>query len=324
VTRLVPASRADARLFAAVEHWARARHGRMFRWLARQEPGVTRRRGVALPNCINDKYSWRKLFDHDPRFVTLSDKLAVRNWLAQAGIEVEAPRVLWQGTDAGEIPSEMLARPVVIKANHASGKNLFFPGGCTDRAEMVARANGFLRRGYGWRNRQWAYARVPRRLFAEEMLGEAEGLAELKVYTFGTHIERVVHIMDRFTDIGADIWEDHGAGLHLSDRLAAISPRNPRVPLPATSTEALRIARAVGRHFDHMRVDFLTDGTRLWLGELTVYNLGGHQGQFGHLEDSFANRAWDIRPSWFVRTPQSGWREPYRQALIRALAAADG
>jgi hypothetical protein len=32
----------------------------------------------AVPETYNQKYLWRKFVDHDPRFVTLSDKLACK------------------------------------------------------------------------------------------------------------------------------------------------------------------------------------------------------------------------------------------------------
>ena len=57
-----------------------------------------------------------------------------------------------------------------------------------------------------------------------------------------------------------------------------------------------------------MRVDLLTDGERLWLGELTVYNLGGVFPDCGHRADSNLSRAWDIGGSWFLTTQhQSPW-----------------
>lgn len=317
-----PQSRADARLFAAVDAWVRLKHSRILRWLRAQEPGVTRRFSTALPDCINDKFTWRKLFDRDPRHVTLTDKLACKHWVAGLGLPLEIPPVLWQGTDAAGIPPELLRERVLVKANHSCGTNLFAGPDGPPRDEVIARANAFLRKGYGRGAGQWGYYKIPRQLFVEPVVGDGAPLTEMKIYTFGRQIERLVHIVDRFGDMGADIWEDHGQGLHLSDRLSDITGGNPRLPLPACAGAALDVSAEIGAHFDHIRVDLLTDGTRFWLGELTVYNLGGHQGQFGHDPAHPGSRAWDLRHTWFCRTPQRGWRESYRRALLRSLEAA--
>jgi hypothetical protein len=75
----------------------------------------------------------------------------------------------------------------------------------------------------------------------------------------------------------------------------------------------------IGADFDHLRVDFLTDGTRLFLGEITIYNLGGIAYSTGQLTDTPLNRSWDLRRSWFMRSPQKGWRKAYAAALRRAI-----
>ncbi|MBS8228556.1 hypothetical protein DYI42_20210 [Vannielia litorea] len=314
--------RSDAALFAAVDAWARLRHRRALHWTARQEPGIARRFHVALPRGMNDKWLWRKVFDHDPRFVTLCDKLATKPWVARFGVPV--PRTLWAGTDARDIPPELLKGDVVVKANHASGRNILITGGQPGREEVVERANRFLRHGFGREAGEWAYAAVPRRLFVEEHLGGGTLLRDLKIYTFGRHVERVFHVVDRFGDMRADMWEDRGAGLAPYEGTIHDFEARYTGPMPATLPQALDLAARIGAEFDALRVDFLTDGQNLWLGELTVYDQGGFREYDGHLPGTYPACLWDLRRSWFMQTPQRGWREAYRRALGRQLNDADG
>ena len=314
-----PQSRTDAALFAAIDGWAQLRHRRLLRWTRSQEVVDNRRIKVALPRAMNDKWVWRKIFDRDPRFVTVSDKLAMRAWAERFGLET--PRVLWQGCDGRDIPAELLNQEVVVKSNHGSGRNIFLSGGAPAREEVIAQTARFMRRDYGRRQGQWAYAAIPRRIFVEEFLG-ACGLEELKIYTYGRHIERVFRVVDRFGERGAAMLEDSGAGLEPYTTRIHSFERHHDGPWPSTLSEAMEAARRIGAEFDAMRVDFLTDGSRLWLNELTVYDQGGFREYDGHLPDTEPALRWDLRRSWFMRTPQRGWREAYRRALGRALEAA--
>ena len=85
--------------------------------------------------------------------------------------------------------------------------------------------------------------------------------------------------------------------------------------------EMIELARELGSYFDHMRVDLLSDGTRIWLGELTIYNRGGEVVDRGQDPEDPLNTSWDLRNSWFLTKPQRGWRRIYAQALKRRLGA---
>mgnify|MGYP002713246949 CR=1 FL=1 len=91
--------------------------------------------------------------------------------------------------------------------------------------------------------------------------------------------------------------------------------------MPATIDRAIEIAREIGARFDSVRVDFLCNDTELFLGEIT-FNSGAGRSPLGFLPDIPSNRLWDLRKSWFMTTPQRGWREVYRRALLRELDRA--
>ena len=274
-----------------------------------------------VPRTINDKFYWRKIFDRDPRFTTISDKLAIKDWVTTEGFKLATARVLWSGTDANFIPAEILDGDVILKANHGSNMQIMIHDGKYDRSELIEKANKFLGQSYGKENLEWGYLDIPRKLFVEEILaGAGPELVELKYYTYGTKIERLIAIYDRYGDIAADVWmPDEDGRFYLSDERTSISNNKRGIPLPATAERMEMIAREIGSRFDHMRVDLYTDGQEVWLGELTIYNLGGYIPDHGFDPDSKLNVAWDLRQSWFLSTPQKGWRKLYAAALIRKL-----
>jgi hypothetical protein len=56
----------------------------------------------------------------------------------------------------------------------------------------------------------------------------------------------------------------------------------------------------------------------IFFSEFTVYPLSGRGGSNRHLRD-LRNAGWDIRRSWFLSTPQTGWKGIYAAALRRWL-----
>lgn len=314
----------DQMTLALVAAVVTMRFGRLLvRSFRSRPPGERRWPNVAVPRTGDDKFLWRKIFDRDPRFITMSDKLACKAWVASLGLGLDMAEVRWVGQEAALIPPDLLARDVVVKANHGWGTNLFPQRDGLTRDEVVRRASAFLQQDHGVGDHQWGYLGVPRQLFVEDALGgQDERLVELKFYTFGPLVPRAILIADRFGEPEAARWEPSPGG-----EMARFEERSPLTqrfydgPLPATFPRALALAKAIGDHFDHMRVDLLTDGEGLWLGELTVYNLSGRFFDVGHLSDSSLTRAWDLRRSWFLQARHANLLlRLYAAALRRRLA----
>lgn len=274
------------------------------------------RNSVARPTVADEKYYWRKALDHDPRFIICSDKLATKAWVARLGLDVEVPRTLWASDDPETLPPDLMAPEVIVKANHGTAMNTEFKGGGRDdRARIVEGLRAQLGKVHGKRHGEWAYAPIRRRVFAEERLFPGREMCDLKLYTFGPRVEQIVPIYHGAQKTAA-IWDrQDGGDLRLNSRKTAVSPVIDRRPLPEITTQAEEVACRIGAYFDHMRVDFMTDGTRLYLGELTVYNLGGRAHLVGHLPQACLTRSWDLRRTWFMNTPQQGWRAEYAAAL---------
>jgi hypothetical protein len=76
------------------------------------------------PRRFTEKMQWRKLFDLNPIYAVISDKLAVRDFIAtRVGTDVLVP-LLWVGNDPSAVPFDAFDPPYVIKSTHASGRVL--------------------------------------------------------------------------------------------------------------------------------------------------------------------------------------------------------
>lgn len=217
---------------------------------------------------------WRKLFDQNPVFSTLCDKLAVRDFIsARAGDEFLIP-LLWSG-GPDEIPFDELTPPYVLKSNHASGQVMMVDSNMEiGRDAIRAQAAGWLASAYGTDLGESAYASVPRRLMIEQKLITEDGAApeECKLFVFGG---RVGVINSVFTEDGAL----RNGAFHTPDwtRLDWYFTRfvDRAFPRPERLRDMIETAERIGAGFDHLRVDFYDCGKRIWIGEVTVYAWSG-------------------------------------------------
>jgi hypothetical protein len=258
---------------------------------------------IFRPRRFTEKMQWRKLFDANPIYPVLCDKLAVRDFIAaRIGDQYHVP-VLWIGAPA-DIPFETTPPPYVIKSNHACGQVMMI----TDRTSIDApamrkKAASWLTQPYGVRQEEAAYWSVPPLLFIEQMLQKDNGAPpdEIRVFTFHG---KAVFIQTTVIE--------NGVARHGRFHTPQWSPRdwyftqarNHAYPKPERLDEMIRIAEILSRDFDHLRVDFFDDGNRLWASELTLFSWSG----FGVFHPDEAD--FEMGNHWRLRAP-----------MLRALAA---
>lgn len=256
------------------------------------------------PRTVNEKFLWRKLFDHDPRFVILSDKLACKHWVSERTPDLSIAKVEWVGVSARSVPQSLRGTRGMVKANHGCGTNLFMEEGSYNEDAIADVVDPWLHYDHGLEHGEWAYSKIERKIFWEEEIRPASGLlTEVKFFTCGARIPRIVHIGGRFGEMRANAWELCEDGkLVLSDEIANVAPPDPDMQLPDTIESAISIARKLGAEFDHLRVDLLFDGFKWWLGELTVYNQAGYMYTASASDpESELSKAWNIQDSYFLR-----------------------
>ena len=274
----------------------------------------------AHPKTLNDKFLWRKLFDRNPAFVPLSDKLESKKIARARCPGILLPDVLWTGTDARDIPDDVLAGDVIVKATHGSGFNYPVFGGNYDRDHLIRASDEWMGRCFGRRHWEWGYFGVRPRLLVEQLILDESGgygTAEAKMYVYCGQIEQIVMIYDRQLESSAVVLRgDWSASTSANTIGAAVANR----PLPHNRKAIERIARLLCKGFDHMRCDLYLVGDDIYFGEYTVYNQGGY---IVVHDDPLLSRAqssaWDIGQSWFLSHRQHGLKAVYANALKQLL-----
>jgi len=229
------------------------------------------------PRRLTEKMQWRKLFELDPRFAVLSDKLAARDFVAARIGPGRQADLLWVGNDPDAIPFDRLVPPYVLKSTHAAGQTIIVRDlAALDVTAARVATRGWLAYCHGTSNNEPAYTHLPRRLIVERLLRRPDGTPPLEHRVFVFDGQAVFirtttpdpNGQPRFSDVHARDW----ARLPIEwNRPAHPVP----LPRPARLTEIIALAERLGAGLSQCRVDIYDCDDMPIVGELTLYSESG-------------------------------------------------
>lgn len=280
---------------------------------------------IALPTTYHEKMLWRKIFDHNPLFVVFSDKLATKDYAQKLIPGIKVPKTLWSGKDIRQAPPELFQQEAMIKANHGSSFNYSFKKNSLSFGQLEKLSRKWLRKKHGKVHLEWAYFKVDRTLFIEELIpAGTHQLTDLSMScTDGKVIFTRVITNNKTPQRRSMFFDNDGCRLYdLNYYPDKDFPIITDLCPDEIFKDALKKAEILSKGVDFVRVDFMTNGTELYAGELTVYPNAGLQrvsrpGERG--QDILINPLWDLKKTWFLSTPQPGWKGHYAKKLLELL-----
>lgn len=304
----------DRLVLAAANLWVWLRHPwlSLSFWWRRRRPPL-----LATPRGVSELVQWRKIFDRNPLFPVLVDKLRVKEWARARLPGLRAAEVLWAGTRAAELPAELLRADVVVKTNHGTGTNHFPARRALDQAELERTLERWLGNRFD-HELQWAYGQVQPRLLVERLVGNGAPLSEMtfrcsdgKVATAFVAIEqktaRERHAY--FTGAGERLPPKHGL------QPASLLPDD--YELPESFWRARQAAEVLSRGLDFVRVDLMVHDDEIYICEMTLYPGSGFSDELATHTAPYIERGWiaALERSWFLSTPQPWPASRYAAAL---------
>ena len=277
---------------------------------------------AAFPRSFNEKLLWRKIFDRDPRFGPMTDKLAARDIARSIAPEVTIPNVLWTGDRPEDLPPEILSGPCVIKTNRGSGWNLFnWSPSQLGKSDVIDYFTPRMRFVYGHRIGEWAYAMVQQKFYAEELFVEASGRVpdDFNIHAFAGRVLTISMIHDRFGNrnhisLNRDlsrtdtVWEEYS------------SDYEPE--FDAVHHKLVDIAECLAQGIDYVRVDLFCHKGRIYFREFTFFPGSGLSIRNVGETELMRNAWWDLSLSSFLAKADTGWKLIYRRLLNHDRAAA--
>ncbi|MFA6280555.1 MAG: ATP-grasp fold amidoligase family protein [Bdellovibrionales bacterium] len=248
------------------------------------------------PKTLNEKISWRKLYQRDTRFPLFADKITVKDEIEKIIGKEYVIETLWTGETPEEIPFDTLKPPYVIKVSHSSEGNIFIRADKDiNKEKIVDDLNKQLRFSHGCESREWGYRDIPHRVLIECMIEmpNNEVPEDYKFFVYDGHASFVQVDYGRFTEHKRNFysrdWE------FIPTTYQHYPNTDTPMPAPANLKEMVLIAEKIGKQFDFARVDLYSTPKGVLFGEVTFYPGAGRGPFVPEIWDEKFGEPWKIK-----------------------------
>ena len=250
------------------------------------------------PQTFNEKIQWLKLYGRRPIDSVLSDKYAVKDYIAKTiGAQYVIPLLgVWDKFD--DIDFDKLPDRFVLKCTHDSGTVAV----CKNKSEFnYAAAKKLLSKGlkndYYVFSRERAYKNIPRRIIAEEFMEDTQygELRDYKFFCFDGQPRLLFIASDRMTE-GEETKFDF---FDMEFRHLPFTNGHPNADTlpdrPLQFEEMKNLAARLSKGIPHVRVDFYEVNGQVYFGEMTFSHWGGMT--------PFEPEQWDYKLGSWINLP---------------------
>ncbi len=230
------------------------------------------------PQTFNEKLQWLKLYDHNPVYVKLVDKIAVKEWVSEKiGTQYVIPTIAVYN-NADEIDLDKLPNQFVLKCNHDSGSVVL----CKDREnfnfeEAKTKLSAALNVNYYRSEREWAYKYIEPKIIAEKYMEDenSSDLPDYKYFCFNGKVEALFIATERqnlSTETRFDFFDTNFNHIEVTNYHpnADVLPSKPK-----NFEKMIKLAEVLSEGFPEVRVDFYEVNGKVYFGEMTFYHFAG-------------------------------------------------
>lgn len=253
------------------------------------------------PQTFSEKIQWLKLYDRNPEYTKMVDKVQVKEYVASIiGKEYVIPLLgVWNKPE--DIDWDSLPNKFVLKTNHSGGSTGVVI--CTDKLsfnkeDAITRLNRSLKSDVYRNLREWPYKNVSRCVMAEQYIQPAPNEKDLPDYKFFCFDGEPIYcqvISGRSETMSIDFfdmeWKHQSFHEPKDYPFAEIEPKKPECFEKMCSAARLL---AQGKPFS--RIDFYQVKYKVLFGEITFYPTSGMGG--------FDPEEWDYKFGEWLTLPK--------------------
>lgn len=226
------------------------------------------------PKYLNDKLQWMKFNYRFPLQTIVSDKYAVREYVAEKiGTEYLIPLLgVWDNFE--KIDFDKLPDQFVLKCNHDSGGLVI----CTNKKDFDIngarkKIKRSLKSNFYWIGREYQYKNIIPKIICEQYITEDGNVPEdYKIYCFNGIPDAILVCKGRFSK------GSHKAQYYFYDHNWNFLPYNKgdtikndlKVEKPKNLEKMLEIARKLSEDFIFARIDLYNVDGKIYFGEITL------------------------------------------------------
>lgn len=230
------------------------------------------------PQTFNEKLQWLKMYDHNPEYTKMVDKVAAKQYVTQKlGEEYIIPTLgVWERAE--DIDWDLLPNQFVLKCNHDSGGLVI----CKDKLQLdkkaaIEKLKNSLKTDFYKIGREWPYKNVPRNILAEKFMSPAPNESDLhdyKFFCFNGEVKFLKVDYGRFEEHHANYYDIEWNLLPFSEVLCPSQPSH-QIKKPTNYDRMLEIATELSKNIPFVRVDLYNINGKIYVGELTFYPASG-------------------------------------------------
>lgn len=231
------------------------------------------------PVTYMEKMQWRKLYDRNPMYSLLTNKIKVKEWVEEtAGKKYVIPTIkTWK--DPKQIDFSQLPKQFVLKTNNGSGTVIVVKDKeKIDKRVTREQLDYWLKIPFGlFHGFELQYIEIEPMILAEQFIEEMSGnLYDYKIHCFHGEPKFIDVMGDR--DISSHKGYNNTFDINWNklDWTFETYPYFPyEVAKPKHLNEMLDLARVLSKQFDYVRVDLYDLEDRILFGEMTFTPSGG-------------------------------------------------
>ena len=233
---------------------------------------------IKTPTTYNEKINWLKLYDHNPFYSTLVDKLKVKEYVTKRIGAEHVIKTLGVWKRAEDIDWDILPNRFVLKTTQGGGNIGVMI--CRDKSSFekkraIKNMNAALKQDLYTSSREWPYKNVEPLIFAEEYMEDEHGeLRDYKFFCFNGKCKMLFVATERQTreEPFFNFFDEKYNQLPFKQG----HPVNPVIPeKPKGFEEMIRIAEQLSVGLPHVRMDLYIINGKVYFGEYTFYHFGG-------------------------------------------------
>lgn len=231
------------------------------------------------PKTFNEKLQWLKIYDRNPLYTNLVDKVKVKEWVSKKIGENHIIKTLGIWEKPEKIDFEILPDQFVIKCNHNSGNGMTI---CRnkekEKEEIIKKLSEGLSEDYYSYFREWPYKDVEKRIIAEEFLGDndGKGLNDYKFLCFNGQVQCSFVVSERYSESGmkVDFYDKEWNRMPFIREYPASANG---IDKPLNYDEMVIYAQRLSEGIPFVRVDFYEVDGRVYFGEMTFFPGAGFE-----------------------------------------------
>lgn len=245
------------------------------------------------PHDLNEKILYLKLFSDTTLWTRLADKVLVRDYVKECGLESILPKLYATWNHADDINFNTLPDAFMLKSNNGDGKGTNIPVydkrqlSPVDIASLKNKAAGWLKlKNIGALSAEPHYNAIRPLVFAEELLPIPKGensIVDYKLWCFKGEPYLFLVISNRKSGGEAELSCYDLEWNSCSDMLSSgkhYRIRESELPKPENLELMVEYARILAKPFPQVRVDLYDIDGKIYFGELTFTSLGGMMNYF--------------------------------------------